>query len=656
MPEPTTDLLAAFRNVAKVGPRQWSACCPGHDDERASLSISLGDNDRALLHCHAGCSFDQIIEASGLSSAELSGSVEKQRAHQPASSRIIKRPKLTKPPKASGVPIDAAIDAVARQVGGSEVGRWTYTQKNGTPAFVIVRFETPNGKEYRPFRPVGSGWKSKGLESGRPLYRLPSLSAVDQIFVFEGEKCADLAQDLGLAATTSAHGANSPSKTDWSPLAGREVILVPDHDNAGDAYIGAVAKILLSLSPEPKVKILRLPGFQNAGDDLEQFIEHRRCTQFLPDVTAHELVRLADKADRVDTTDYRGGPVLVSLADLEPEEVEWLWPGRIPLGKLTMIAGDPGLGKSFTTLDMAARVSTGKPWPDDPNVTTKVGSVIIMSIEDDLADTVVPRLNAAGADRSRIIAMSSVKCVETGKIKERIFNLETDIPRLAEAIERTPNVRLVVIDPVSAFTGKTDSHKNTDVRSMLAPLQDLAAKHRVAVVCVTHLNKNAAGPVMYRSIGSIAYNAAARAVWGVVKDQKEANRRLFLPVKNNLAPDGHGLAYRLTDSDIRGVARVAWDSVPVDVPAEEAFGAPHGGSRSPRNEAEDFLRDLLAEGPVSATDAISEAESNGITEKTLRRAAKAINVQKRKVGMKGGWEWSLSSAGEVEDAEVAEAA
>jgi RecA-family ATPase len=201
-------------------------------------------------------------------------------------------------------------------------------------------------------------------------------------------------------------------------------------------------------------------------------------------------------------------PIIVPLDSVVREQLDWLWPGRIPLGKLTLLAGDPGLGKSFVTLDMAARVSRGSEWPDLPLIEQPSGGVVLLNAEDDLADTIAPRLDQAGADDSQIVAFEGVR---TGR-KKRLIALDTDIPRLEEVLINRPNVRLVVIDPLSAYCGGIDSHKNSEVRGLLAQLAVLAHRHRVAVVAVTHLNKSRDKKAVYRAMGSLAFAAAARAM------------------------------------------------------------------------------------------------------------------------------------------------
>jgi len=335
-------------------------------------------------------------------------------------------------------------------------------------------------------------------------------------------------------------------------------------------------------------------------------------------------------------------PVTVRLSDVRPETVRWLWPGRIALGKLTLLCGDPGLGKSFVTLDLAARVSSGKCWPDLPLVPNPVGGVVLLSAEDDLADTIRPRLDAAGADPSRVVALQAVRRMQPGGgAREDYFDLTEDLPALEAAIRATTDCRLVVIDPLTAYLGKTDSHKNAEVRAVLARLFDLAARHKAAVLAVTHLNKAGGLPAVYRAMGSLAFVAAARAVWAVVRDEEDqtGRRRMFLPIKNNINADGSGLAYAL--EPVGDAARVAWETEPVNIRADEALGG--GRTAAVRDDARRFVIETLkAHGGDMLSDELSEAaEAEGISPRTLRRAKDAVAENYKEKGRGGRWRCRL---------------
>lgn len=333
-------------------------------------------------------------------------------------------------------------------------------------------------------------------------------------------------------------------------------------------------------------------------------------------------------------------PILKRLADVSPEPIDWLWPGRIALGKLTLIPGDPGLGKSFLSLDLASRVTRGTKWPDSSDCAPQ-GSVVLLSAEDDAADTIRPRLDAAGADVSRVFALSAIAGRDADGPYERPPDLGRDIAEIGKAIDTVPDCKLVIVDPISAYMGGADSHKDAEVRSVLAPLATLAAQRKVAVVCVTHLRKGE-GQAIHRSMGSVAFAAAARAVWTVVRDRTEEAKRLFLCVKNNLGNDHTGLAFTLTTGLSPGtVPHIEWYSGPVTMSADEAM-APEPRQRGPdptdRNEAVDFLRTALADGPRLSKELEEEArEGHGIAVKTLKRARKEIGVVAYREEVLGPW-------------------
>lgn len=316
-------------------------------------------------------------------------------------------------------------------------------------------------------------------------------------------------------------------------------------------------------------------------------------------------------------------------ADIEPEKVEWLWPGRLARGKHTCIAGEPGTGKSQLTIAIVAAVTTGSQWPCGEG-RAPLGSVIILSAEDGAADTIVPRLLAAGADLSRAHVVSAVR--EAGG--RRALNLQNDLALLEQEIMKVGDVVLVVIDPVSSYLGRTDSHKNSEVRGVLEPLSEMAERRRVAILSVTHFSKtgaNTTGKALHRFIGSIAFTGAPRAAFVVIEDVENDGRRLFLAAKNNLARAPQGLAFRLEQSVVVEnivASRVVWEATPVNMTANEALAADAAGpeSRTIKAEAIEFLQGALAAGPAPANEVKRMAREHGLTDKAVRSAREALHI------------------------------
>jgi putative DNA primase/helicase len=344
---------------------------------------------------------------------------------------------------------------------------------------------------------------------------------------------------------------------------------------------------------------------------------------------------------------------VVCMADVKPSSIKWLWPNWIALGKVSVLAGDGGRGKSTILCDITARATIGNIWPDGAAAGAPA-SVIILAAEDDVGDTLAPRLLAAGADLARVFVIRSVRETQ----RRRGFNLQADLERLEAEIGKHDNVRLVIIDPVSSYLGKVDSHKNSDVRGVLEPLGEMASRLGVAVLCNNHFSKGG-GSANGRIIGSVAFTAQARAVFIVAPDDADETRLLLIPSKMNIAPIKHGLAYRIEGCLIQhegadiATSRIMYESTPITISADQALAALDGSSenRSAKSDAIDFLVDALRNGPVSVKDMKKEAAEAGISSKVLRTAREALKIKPEKAGFEGGWVWRLPKMpSEIEDA------
>jgi len=394
---------------------------------------------------------------------------------------------------------------------------------------------------------------------------------------------------------------------------------------------------------------------------------------FTLDALAHELRRAAAKA-RV--ADYHGelavetaiaaglaspapranlhGDVIANVldgvmplrraSDIVAQPVDWLWPGRIGIGKLTLVAGVPGLGKSQFAAFLAAAVTGARSLPCGEGRAPQ-GSVIILSAEDDATDTMRPRLDAAGADPARVLIVSSVR----REGARRSFNLQADLDLLELRIRAIADVRLIVIDPISSYLGRVDSHKNAEVRSVLEPLADMAARLRVAVCAVTHFSKGAAARAMDRVVGSIAFVAAARSAFMITRDPADADRRLLVTLKSNIAADGGGLAFRIRETMVGNIATSAieWEPQPVAGTADAILAAAKDAdaAKGARAEAEGFLKRLLKDGQLPVKDVRTAADAAGVAWNAVRRTQRELGVVVRRrsdgFGGSGRWTWAL---------------
>jgi len=527
---------------------------------------------------------------------------------------------------------------------GKEIA-WTYnyTDETGNLLSQVVRFEPKDFRQRRPDGKDGWHWNMKGVR--RVPYRLPELleavALKHLIFIAEGEKAVDALVELGVNATCSPGGVGKWRDGYSACLADADVVILPDNDEPGERHCEAVARSLAGIAA--RVRVLRLPDLPTKGDAYDWV--HAGGT-------AEQLRQLVEKAavpwrsdDAGLSADRPKGSCLISrcAADIEPERVEWIWHGRLARGKTTLIAGEPGTGKSQLSVSVVAAITTGGEWPCDEG-RAPLGSVIILSAEDGAADTIVPRLHAAEADLKGVHIVSAVS--NENDRGHRGFDLKADLHLLEEKIAQIGDVALVVIDPISSYMGKVDSHKNADVRGVLEPIAEMADRTRVSVLTVTHFSKpngGAATKAHHKFIGSIAFVAAARAAFVVLEDPNDRGRRLFLSAKNNLAEPPQGLAFRLEERIVgEGIvtSRVDWEPEPIAMTADEAL-AGDGKSSLALAEAVNFLQALLADGPVTSKQVEEEAREAGVAKTTLRRAKDNLGIKPYKDGMKGGWVCAL---------------
>jgi hypothetical protein len=324
----------------------------------------------------------------------------------------------------------------------------------------------------------------------------------------------------------------------------------------------------------------------------------------------------------------------ILLSQVMPEQVEWLWEGRIPRGKLTVVDGDPGTGKSAMIMDLAARVSAGRAMPDGSGGSAAAG-VVILSAEDGLHDTVRPRLDAAQGNPSRVLALTTT---DDGNGGRRLLSLPQDIPLIERGIDRV-EADLVTIDPLVAFFGdKTDSHRDQDVRRVLADLAALAEWTGAAIVVIRHLNKSVGGNALYRGGGSIGIIAAARSGLLVAKDPEDEDRRILAAQKSNLAKAAPSFTFSLEEA-VNEAVRVTWHG-------EAPWGAGvllssnyDEGRRTQAEKASVFLREMLKSGPVPTRLILERGSEAGHSKRTLERVKGDLGVKSTRQGNE--WNWCL---------------
>jgi 5S rRNA maturation endonuclease (ribonuclease M5) len=574
-PRDFQDILSKLPSARKSGDT-WTAPCPLSGHKTPAGHVTLKDaGDKALITCQGGKhTYRDYCETWGYDSLTYSSS------DKGAEAKII--------------------------------ATYDYTDAAGKLLYQVVRFEP---KEFRQRRPNGKGawaWNLKGVKP--VLYRLPEvLKAVREgqaVYICEGEKDTDALRLEGLTATTNSGGAGKWRADYAEALAGTSVIILPDRDAPGQRHS---AKVATSLHGKAKsIKIVELTDRDSHQiKDVSDWLAAGG--------TVAELEHLASE-----TPEWEPSPQevkLLCMAGVKAEKVDWLWKPYIPKGKVTLVEGDPGIGKSTATLGIATGVTLGRGIPGQEP--TKPSNVVIASAEDGLGDTIRPRLDAMGADVSRIFAIDGALTLD-----EHGFIL------LESYLEKIRPV-LLIIDPLVAYLGAgVDIHRANETRAVMSRLARLAERFGVAIIAIRHLTKGSMSKAIYRGLGSIDFTAACRSVLLAGCDIENPQNRALVHIKSNLAPAGPAIGYELRDGGFYWTGESTLTAVQL-LAAESTTGI------SELDETRTFLKDVLAGGEVPAKDIYQAAKDAGIAKRTLERAKAKLQAKSRKIG--DTWFWCLTS-------------
>jgi hypothetical protein len=551
--------------------------------------------------------------------------------------------------KESGIAADVALERdyyLEKAKSGLKALGFARSQQQ-TPAIVIPRF-APSGEEIAPqIKPDSPRIMEKDgtlrevkYESvfGAPVRLSVHPRAVKMmrdvrypLFITEGDKKGDALVSRGAVVVVLQGVSCWNVPQDWEDirLYGRTMIIAFDAD--------------VMINPNVQGELLKLAAFlrgRGAKVRFLQWSERYRATKtgvddFLAagDGTVEDLLRMAE-----DAPDEEAAQVGMSMADIEPEVVEWLWRRRIPKAKVTILDGDPGKGKSLILYDLAARITSGQDLPDSQP--TEPAGVLIVSAEDGAADTIVPRFLAAGGDpkRARIIG------------SEELFLIPDHLDKLERAIRQT-NASFVVIDPVMSFlSDNINSNRDQDVRRALQPLVDIARRTGAAIVICRHLNKSTGGQSIYRGQGSIGFIGIVRSGLMVGNHPERDEVFVLAGQKHNLSKPPQSLAYRITDASPGDETAVIKYLGTSEVTAQQMNTAPEDeGERDRLAEAKEFLRNVLRAGPVHSKQVKREAAEADIAWRTVERAKGQLKVQSYRDGETGRWMWTLSGPPEEGD-------
>jgi hypothetical protein len=335
-------------------------------------------------------------------------------------------------------------------------------------------------------------------------------------------------------------------------------------------------------------------------------------------------------------------PIYSYLNEVKPQKINWLWKNFIALGKLTLIVGNPEAGKSFASLYIAAQATTGKPWPNRINSRTPQ-SVIILTCEDSVRDTVRNRFDDCGGDSSRVILWDGM---EDSKGTGHFVDLSRDINGLKALIQQHEDVGLLIIDPLTAYLGCTDTHIDARVRSVLGPLSKIAEEQKIAIVGICHLNKSQQKNILYKPGGSIAFVAAARSVILVCPYPNDGERRLFHLIKSNLVQDKFGLTFRIQDG------KVQFDTEEITLTQAELAEAIATKRESPATDkAVEWLTDYFkkADSEVKSKTVEEDAKNAGFSKYAFNRACTILSIKRKKVGNDENGYWVMSMPEEIDE-------
>jgi len=583
------ELLQRLEGVKERTPTSWQAFCPAHSDSRQSLSVAIEDN-KLLLKCHAGCETEAVISALGLQMKDL----------------FID----------DGLPCLSQKEWTTRgrlredEIVRDSEGHWDYQDENGEVLYRIVRY--PNGKEkdFRAYRPTRDAEWHLGIKGVRRVpYRLPELvgtSKEQTILIPEGEKHVDKLFELGFVATCNPFGAGKWREEFNQYLEGHHVVLFPDNDASGKAHAEKIQNSLEGAAAS--VRTIELPGLPEKGDILDWLAAGH---------TKEVLLGLLN-----------GSQKRASWADLEKviSPVEWDWPQWLPRGMIVILAGESGSGKSLLALRVAATYIQGSPWPDTTPFEGRTGKVLWCEAEAAQAVN-LERAQKWGLPRDSFIVPFS----------DPTIDIRLDTREGFESIRSAaedPEVRLIILDSFSASHRRDEN--STEALQILLELATIARDTGKPVLVIHHLRKRGRDePVDVVTLdmlrGSSSIPQAARVIWALdTPDPLERELRRLSVIKSNLArfPDPIGVEI---END-----KVCFTEPPL--PRKR---------KSRTEEACEFLRSLLKDGPVASIEVEHRAEGQGIAGATLRRAKNALKVDS--VREEDRWYYSLPTKGEQDE-------
>ena len=506
------DIVSRFESPKKNGNNSFMVRCPCHNDNQQSLSISE-ENGKILINCFAGCKTEDILHSVGLEMKDLFSDKPSFTTPKPPNVEYIYSDRLKK----------------------------------------IRHYKWDNGQWKKSFywqhKDKNGQWQSNKGNCKVPLYKQDLLSDVppkETVYIVEGEKdCDTMTDKLHFRAVSAPNGATATkggTKNKWnsdynSLFNNLNVAIISDNDEVGRAYAETIASELLPIAKSVKIVDLcnEWKNLKDKGDITDVYETDKPIKgKSVAETVRYRLELLTDctkpYVHKVDMSKY------IQLSSVESKSTDWLWYPYIPLGKITLMTADPGTGKTFLALYLAAQVSTGRPFYGE-SVYTAPQNVVYQTAEDGIADTIKPRLEPMRPNFENIY----------------IFNEESESLSLSddkiEQIMKDLHPALMIFDPLQAYLGAdVDMHRANEVRPILGRIGHLAERYNCAVVFIMHNSKMSQNSALHRALGSIDIPAVARSMLILGKDPENFNRKIICHEKSSLAPNGKSILFEVDTS------------------------------------------------------------------------------------------------------------
>ena len=595
------EILHKLDSVSGTG-NQYIARCPAHDDRKASLSISSGENGRILLQCHAGCNIENIVAAMGITIRDL---------FPPEESPEIKQ---------------------ARNV----VAVYDYKDAEGRLLAQKLRYDN---KSFSWRRPDGSGgWEYKRGNT-KVLYNLPEVINGDPVFIVEGEKDCETVRTFGLVATTVPDGAGGKNKWDNNYneyFRGKTVFIIPDNDTPGYELAQTAAENLLGIAESVKILDLNtvFPNLPKGADISD--VTARNSRSDVETLISELISKAPEYAPKSSENAHEKSLLLKQVSQIEAKTAEYLLDPYLPRGKLCVIAGVSGSTKTWLTLFFASIISNAGHFITD-NLQTKrtPGVVIYQTKENDYETDIRPRLDALRANLDNILVIQE----KDNEGKSAPLSLTDE--RIEQAIKQT-HAKLIVFDPLQSYLGENvDMHKANEVRPILDQLISIANEYGCTVVIVSHMSKMTTASALDRILGTSDLRNAARSIIVVGSDPNDHNRRVFTHGKNSLGQLGQSVAYHIDPNNGGVVVEGFCDLEPDDVVQAKKDGTRNKPSVN-EDEAINMLQEMMGEeGYCKLEDIKTAAAMLGISRATLYRAKEQLFLKSFSVGFCPKTTWWL---------------